>query len=265
MEEFWKKAIDLLTEAGGKIIVAILIFIVGKLVIKYVLKFFQKAKFMNKLDTTVNSFFMSFIKIALYVILVISIINVLGVPMASIITVLASCGVAVGLALQGALSNLAGGIMMLIFRPFSVGDYISAAGEEGTVKEISIVYTILNTVDNKQITIPNGTLMNANVTNYSREKIRRVDLTFNIGAEHEISKVQEVIQSVIAQNETVLQEPAAPFAAPSEGIPGGLKYVVRVWVPAEKYWDVYFDLLRKIQTALSEQEVRGPMTHVKQH
>ena len=259
---FGEKVLDLVTQVGGKILLAVIIFIVGRLIIKWLLKLLAKAKFMNKLERTVKSFITSFIRIGLYVILVISIISVLGVPMASVVTVLASCGVAIGLALQGALSNLAGGIMLLIFKPFRVGDYISSAGEDGTVKEVNLFYTVINTVDNKQVTIPNGTLMGANVTNYSIEDTRRVDLAFNIGAGNEISKVQGVILETIAKNPDVLHAPAEPFAAPVEGVPGGMKYAVRVWTLSGKYWDVYNALMKDIATALSDAGIGGPLTHI---
>lgn len=263
MESFLNKGIELITMAGGKIVAAILVFIIGRLVIKAILKFLSKAKFTEKLDPTVKSFMKNFVRIGLYVILVISIIGVLGVPMASLVAVLASCGVAVGLALQGALGNLAGGIMLLIFRPFNVGDYISAAGEEGIVKEIMLFYTVINTLDNKKVMIPNGTLMGANVSNYTAEKNRRVDLTFKIGAGNEISEVQKVMLDVVNANKNVLHEPEEPFAAPEEGVPGGLQYTVRAWTLTENYWDVYFDLLKGISTALGEAGIGGPLTNVK--
>ena len=263
MESFANKAIEMLTQAGGKIIVALLVFIIGKLIIKALLKFFNKAKFMEKLDPTVKGFLMNFIRIVLYVILVISIISVLGVPMASLIAVLASCGVAIGLALQGALGNLAGGIMLLIFRPFNVGDYIEAGGEEGVVKEMTMFYTVINTVDNKRVTIPHGTLMNANISNYTVEDTRRVDLTFNIGNGNDISKVQEVILNVVRANPDVINTPEEPFAAPLEGVSGGLQYTVRTWTTPDKYWDVYFALLKDIATALGEAGISGPLSNIK--
>lgn len=262
MEHFWEKVLDILTQAGSKILLAVIIFIVGRLIIKWILKLLGKSKFMNKMERTVRSFINSFIKIGLYIILVVSIIAVLGVPMASVVTVLASCGVAIGLALQGSLSNLAGGIMLLIFKPFRVGDYISSTGEEGTVKEVNLFYTVINTVDNKQVTIPNGTLMGANVTNCSMEETRRVDLAFNIGAGNEIGKVQEVILKTVVKNPDILHAPAEPFAAPVEGVPGGMKYAVRVWTLSGKYWDVYNALMKDIATALSDAGIGGPLTHI---
>lgn len=262
MEEFGKKAVELLTQAAGKIIVAVLILIIGRLIIKWILKMVKKARFLNKMEVTVRNFLISMIRIVLYVLLVISIIGVLGVPMASIVTVLASCGVAVGLALQGALSNLAGGIMLMIFRPFKIGDYISAAGEEGTVKEVALFYTIINTVDNKKVTIPNGSLMGANVVNFSSEEYRRVDLTFQIGAGNDIDKVQELMLKVVAENPDIRTTPAEPFAAPVAGVPGGLQYAVRVWTASDKYWDVYNALMKNIAEELGAAGIGGPLTHV---
>lgn len=262
MSEFLKNASEILTHAAGKIVLAVIVAVVGSLLIKWIMKWLGKAKFMRKFDKTFTSFILSFIKIGLYVILVISVIGILGIPMASIVTVLASCGVAIGMALQGSLSNLAGGIMLMIFRPFRVGDYILAAGEEGTVKEITIFYTIINTADNKKVTIPNGTMMGANVTNCSAEDTRRVDLTFNIGVGNDIDKVQKLIPDIANANEDVIHTPAEPFAAPVEGVPGGLKYSVRVWTSKEKYWDVYMALMKEISEALGAAGIGGPLTHI---
>ena len=257
MDSFLNKALEILANAGGKLVLAILVFIVGKFIINRLMKLFAKAKFIKEMDATASKFILSAIKVVLYVVLVVSIIGILGVPMASVVAVIASCGVAVGLALQGALGNLAGGIMLLIFRPFNVGDYISAAGGEGVVQEISMFYTVLLTVDNKKVTIPNGSLMNANVENFSSEEKRRVDLTFNLGGGNDISKVQEVMLGVMNANGKVLQDPA-PFASPLAGIPGGLQYTVRAWCKSADYWDVYFALQKDIAAALGEAHFAGP-------
>ena len=172
--------ISMATAVGGKIILALLVLIIGNILIKSILKMLAKNKIFEKAEGTVRTFMRSFVKIGLYIVLVISIIGIMGVPMASVVAVLASAGVAVGLALQGALSNLAGGIMLMIFKPFRLGDYVSAAGVEGVVKEVTLFYTVLLTVDNKRITVPNGSLMNANVTDFSSEEFRRVDLSFPV-------------------------------------------------------------------------------------
>ena len=169
MSEFAKTAVDLCTNAGGKILLAIAVFIIGRIVIKKIIGFIEKRDALKKVDPTVGSFAANFIKILLNIVLILSVISILGVPMASVVTVLATAGLAVGMSLQGALGNLAGGIMLLIFRPFNVGDYVQAGGEEGTVRDIALFYTIIMTNDNRRITVPNGTLMNSNVTNFTCE------------------------------------------------------------------------------------------------
>ena len=261
MENVLSTLQTLCVTAGSKIVLALLIFIIGRIVIDRLLRILQNVKAFGKADPTVRSFLLNFCKVGLYVVLVISIINVLGVPMASVVTVLASAGVAVGMALQGSLSNLAGGIMLLIFRPFGVGDYISAAGEEGNVKEITLFYTILITLDNKRITIPNGALMNANVTNFSSEPTRRVDLIFSSGKGEDIQKIRGLMLDVIGKNTQIHTDPA-PFVEFSGGTNESMEFTVRAWTTNAEYWDVYFALTRDITEALGAAGVKAPAARV---
>ncbi|MBQ0001248.1 MAG: mechanosensitive ion channel, partial [Clostridiales bacterium] len=242
MQAFINSAADLCTQVGGKIVLAVLVFIIGRIIINKLVSVLNNSKIFEKADGEVKTFTMSFVKIGLTVILVISIINILGVPMASVVTVLASAGVAVGLALQGALSNLAGGIMLLFFRPFKVGDFIEASGAVGVVKELTLFYTVVTTVDNKSITVPNGSLMNANIINYSAEPLRRVDLTFGCGKGEDPEKVQNIMVDVMKKNPKVLSNPDAPFARLSGGSNEAMEFTVRAWVNGADYWTVYFDL-----------------------
>jgi small conductance mechanosensitive channel len=262
MDVFMEKMIEFCTGAGIKIVIALLIYIIGKFIIGKLLKLVDKMQNAGKMDDTAKSYIRNIIKAVLYVVLVVAIISELGVPMASVITVIASAGVAVGMAMQGSLSNLAGGIMLMIFRPFNVGDYIIAGGEEGTVKSISTFYTVLNTVDNKTVSIPNGALMNSNISNCSSEDLRRVDLTFNIAGFEPIKKVQATIMKVVVATDKAMADPA-PDVQPVAGIPGGLEYTVRVWCKTSDYWDVYFELMREIPTALGNAKIAGPSTPVK--
>ena len=262
MDVIMEKLIDFCTGAGIKIVIALLIYIVGKFIIGKLLKLVDKMQNAGKMDDTAKSYIRNIIKAILYIVLVVAIISELGVPMASVITVIASAGVAVGMAMQGSLSNLAGGIMLMIFRPFNVGDYIIAGGEEGTVKSISTFYTVLNTVDNKTVSIPNGALMNSNISNCSSEDLRRVDLTFNIAGSEPIKKVQATIMKVVVATDKAMADPA-PDVQPVAGIPGGLEYTVRVWCKTSDYWDVYFELMREIPTALGNAKIAGPSTPVK--
>jgi small conductance mechanosensitive channel len=252
----------LLLPVLGKIVFAIIIWLVGKFLIQRVLKLLEKSRGFEHLEGTVRSFAYSFVKIGLYVLLAISVVYVLGVNMASVITVLASAGVAIGLALQGALSNLAGGIMLMVFKPFQLGDFVEAAGVSGVVKEVTLFYTVILTVDNKRVTVPNGSLMNANVTDYSSEELRRVDLTFSCAKGESPAKVQEIMQQVMGNSEKVLSAPAAPFARLSGGTNEAMEFTVRAWCKSEDYWDVYFDLTQKITEALGAAGVQGPAVRV---
>lgn len=249
------------TAVGGKIILALIVLIVGNILIKSVLKMLDKSKMMERAEGTIRTFTLSFVKIGLYVLLIISIISIMGVPMASVIAVLASAGVAVGLALQGALSNLSGGIMLMILKPFKLGDYVSASGVEGVVKELTLFYAVFMTVDNKKITVPNGSLMNANITNFSSEALRRVDLTFSCTKSEVPSKVQDVMITVMKANPQVLSDPA-PFARLSGGSNEAMNFTVRAWCKSEDYWDVYFDLTQRITEAMAENDIKAPAIRI---
>ncbi|MDO4488077.1 MAG: mechanosensitive ion channel [Eubacteriales bacterium] len=261
MNVFIEKAAELATTIGGKLILAILILIVGNILIKNVVKLLDKSQGIAKVDGVVASFFRSFVRIGLYALLVILIISILGVPMTSVIAVLTSATLTVGLALQGALSNLAGGIMLLIFKPFKMGDYISAAGAEGTVKEVTLFYTVLTTVDNKRITVPNGSLMNANIIDFSAEDIRRVDLAFTCAKSESLSKVQDIMMNELKKNPMVLAEPA-PFARISKTNEDAFEFAVRGWVKKENYWDVYHDVTESVTTAMAEAGIKTPAVRI---
>ena len=173
MNEFIKSGIDFISTYGGRIIIAILVFVVGCFVIKLLMKGLVKAIDKLKMDETLKQIAKKVLRLLLYVVLIISVVEILGVSMSSVVAILASCGLAVGLALQGSLGNLAGGLMILLFRPFKIGDYIETGGSEGVVTDISIFYTTVMTLDNKQIFVPNGELMNASITNFTAAAKRR--------------------------------------------------------------------------------------------
>ncbi|MCD8084098.1 MAG: mechanosensitive ion channel [Clostridiales bacterium] len=261
MENWLNSIIDLVTSAGGKIILALVVLFVGNIVIKTFLKAMQKNKAFDRIDGSVKTFSLSFMKGALYVMLIVAVIGILGVPMASVITVLASAGVAIGLALQGALSNLAGGIMLMIFKPFRVGDFVEASGATGVVQEITMFYTVFLSLDNKRITVPNGNLMNANITDYSSEELRRVDLTFTCAKAEKPAKIQDLILDVICSMDMALQSPE-PFARLSGGDNESMEFTVRVWCKNADYWDVYFDLNQRIVEAFAAHGVQAPVKRV---
>lgn len=195
----------------GKLLFALLVFLIGRYCIKKLVSFLPKSRICEKINPTVRPFAIKSVRFVLYFFLGISCISILGIPMASLITLLASAGVAVGLALQGSLSNLAGGIMLLLFRPFQVHDYIKSGTDEGTVQEVSVFYTIILSPDNKKISIPNGNLMNSNIINYSSEALRRVDLSFSVAREEDPEKVEKALKTAVEGDNRILHKPEAFF------------------------------------------------------
>ena len=261
MENFINWLVGVAQNVGLKLLAAILTWVIGSLIIKAIIKWFPNGKKFDKMDPTVRSFLNSFVTIGLWVVLIVCIISIIGVPMASVITVIASCGVAVGLAMQGSLSNLAGGLMLLIFRPFSVGEFIEAAGSSGTVREIGIFYTLLVTGDNKHVTIPNGTMMNNTVINYSRENIRRVDVEFGITYESDSEKACEIAKRVAAAHSLVTD--AKPvFARVTNLGDSAVIVTVRVWTESANFWSVKFDLITEIRKALEAEGVSCAYPHM---
>ena len=269
MENVWKQLADYLTglavTTAPRLIAAVVLLLVGLKVTKSVKKWMHTSKRLEKIDGSVRSFAISCAGILMYILLVVLIALVLGVSVASFMTLLASAGVAIGLALQGALSNFAGGLMILLFKPFKVGDYIEAGSESGTVKDITVVYTVLQTPDNKQITVPNGTLTNSNITNYSTEPVRRVDLTFSTAYDCDIEVTKALILKVARAHPQVLTEPAEPFARLQTQGDSALVYALRVWCKSEDYWTVYYDLNETVKTAFDENGIAIPFPQMDVH
>ena len=255
--QFVKNAIDIASTYGGKIILAIIVLIIGSIVIKLLNKAASRAFDRSKLDDTVKVVAKKAIRILLYVILIIAVIQILGVDMSSVIAVLASCGLAVGLALQGALGNLAGGIMILIFKPFKIGDYIESTGAEGVVRDISIFYTTVVTLDNKKVFVPNGDLMNANITNYTAADQRRVDLDFKITNDIDAETVKSVLLDAAVRTDGVLSDPA-PFARLTAVDDDTYIFTVRAWCDTARYWNVYFDLIENCSADLRAHDIDDP-------
>ena len=253
---------DLAVKFGGKLLAAIVVLIVGNIIVKAIVKRVKKAKFMEKIDPSVRTFVQSLIKFALYAILVVIIIGVLGIPMASVVTVIAASAATIGLALQGALGNLAGGLMILVFKPFKVGDFVEAAGASGVVKEITIFYTILNTLDNEKVTIPNGSLMNANVTNYSSEELRRVDLDFCTAFGTDSATVRGILEEAANSCALVVEGPEPVFAKVSGYKDNAVQYTLRAWCKSADYWDTYFALIEAVNNGFAAKSIPAPATNV---
>ena len=263
-QQFLKLIIETVTSLGFKLLGAVFVFVVGVKLTSWVAKLIRTSPKLDKLDVSLRSFLTSFTKIALYIVLIITVAMILGVPVTSFITILASCGVAIGLALQGSLSNFAGGLMILFFKPFKVGDYIEAQGESGTVVGISVVYTELLTPDNKRITIPNGSLTNSNIKNYSAEPLRRVDLSFSVAYNSKDEDVKRIIGTAITEHPLALGDPA-PFVRLSQHGDSALVYTARVWVNNADYWTVYFDVLERVKADFDTSGITIPFPQMDVH
>lgn len=257
METFLNKVIEIGSTYGGKVVLAIAVAVIGLLVIKGINKAVRRSLERSKLADLAKIVVQKTVKIVLYIVLLVGIIEILGVPMTSVAALIASGGLAVGLAFQGALSNLAGGFMILIFKPFKIGDYIESTGAEGVVRDISIFYTKLLTLDNKQILVPNGDLMSANVTNFTAENVRRVDQSFKITNDIDQELVKSVLMQAARSTQGVLESPE-PFARLTEVDDDTYIFTVRAWCETAHYWDVYFDLIENCSKALAENGIDDP-------
>ena len=246
----------------GKLLFALLVFLIGRYCIKKLVSFLPKSRICEKINPTVRPFAIKSVRFVLYFFLGISCISILGIPMASLITLLASAGVAVGLALQGSLSNLAGGIMLLLFRPFQVHDYIKSGTDEGTVQEVSVFYTIILSPDNKKISIPNGNLMNSNIINYSSEALRRVDLSFSLAREEDPEKVEKALKTAVEGDNRILHKPEAFFGI-TEIKNDALCFSIRVWVENKRYWDVYNTLNKRVILEFYRENIAVPNMKLK--
>ena len=249
---------------GLRLLYAFIVFIVGRIVIKWVTKLMKKSKFAQKHDATVVQFLQNFVSISLHIVLVVSIVGILGVPLASVVTVIASAGVAIGLALQGALSNVAGGIMILLFRPFRLGDFVDTAGHSGTVTDIGIFYTVLTTGDNKVVTIPNGTIMGESVVNYSMKDTRRVDFVFSVAYGTDVDKVKGILLAEAEKHELVLKT-KAPFCRLSKQNESSIDFTMRVWTESKNYWQVNFDILEAVTKRFAEEGIEIPFNQLDVH
>lgn len=263
------RVLDSLVEQGAALgwtlIKALLVFIVGRFLISMINKLVQRVLLKRNIDPSIKTFVGSLIHIILMILLIVSVVGALGVQTASFAALLASAGVAIGMALSGNLSNFAGGLIILIFKPYKVGDFIEAQNLSGTVREIQIFHTVLTTTDNKVIYIPNGSLSSSAVINYSYQQVRRIDWTFGVEYGTDYAKVKGVLEEILAKDERILQEPAAPFVAMSQLADSSVNYVVRVWVNSPDYWDVYFDITRIVYERFNAEGIGFPFPQLTIH
>lgn len=264
MEKLLDKLNELWVDAGIKLIYVIVILVVGGKLIKIVTRLVTKVKWFDKLDKSVSSFLLSFIKITLNIILLITIAGIIGIPSTSIITLLGSAGVAIGLAMQGGLSNIAGGLIILIFKPFKVGDFIDTHTDSGTVKNISLFYTTLIAPDNRVISIPNGNLANSPSVNYSSGKIRRLDIDLDISYDNEIENVKRSINKVLVREKRILEEKEV-FVRLTDYKDSSMRYTIRVWVNKDDYWNIRFDLLENLKKTFDSDGIKIPYNQLDVH
>ncbi|PBE39954.1 mechanosensitive ion channel protein MscS [Clostridioides difficile] len=245
------------TTSGVKLIIGILILSIGFKIIKKFVNHVMLLLSKRDIDLTLRRFLKSLLLSVLKVAVIIIVLEYWGMSLSSFAAVIASAGVAIGLALQGSLSNFAGGFIILLIRPFKVGDYIEAAGHGGTVEQIGLFYTQLVTPDNKQILIPNGSVSNDSLINYSAKNTRRVDLTFSVGYEDDILHVRRVLKDIVNNHKLIINEPE-PFIGVVEHGDNAIKFAARVWCNTEDYWTIYLDLLEEVKVRFDEEGITIP-------
>ena len=248
---------ELIVVHGIKILIALVIFIVGRWIVKAIRNFLQGMMTKKTVDPEVNSFVSSLVYVTLLIFVIIAALAQVGIQTTSLIAVLGAASLAIGLALQGSLANFAAGVLLIIFRPFKVGDYVECAGTAGAVDEMQIFTTQLKSPDNKKIIIPNAKLLGDVITNYSAKDTRRIDLVIGVSYSDDLQKVEKVLSDIVSQDERVLKDPA-PTIAVLELADSSVNFAVRPWVKTGDYWGVYFDLTKNIKIRLDGEGISIP-------
>ncbi len=255
---------EIIMKYGLQLIGAIIALIIGLWIIKLLTRGVSRLMEKKDVDVSLRAFLRTGVNIILKILLVISIATMVGIPMTSFVAILGAAGLAVGLALSGTLQNFAGGVIILLLRPYKVGDFVEAEGFMGTVKEIQIFHTILLTVDNKTVIIPNGPLSTGSLTNFSKQEVRRVDMTFGISYGNSYEKAREVLQEMIRADERIMSDPE-PFIGLHALADSSINIVVRMWVKGEDYWGVYFDMNDKVYTTFPQRGLTFPFPQMDIH
>ncbi len=240
-----------------KLLLAVVTFIIGLWIIRFITRVLEKGMTRTGIDVSLQRFFGSMVAVLLKVLLLISVASMIGIATTSFVAILGAAGLAVGLALQGSLANFAGGVLVLMFKPYKLGDFIQAQDVSGSVKEIQVFNTVLTTPDNKTVIIPNGAISNGIITNYSTQNRRRVDMTFGIGYSDDITKAKSVLNKLIAADERIFAEPA-PQVVVSELADSSVNFAVRVWSKSSDYWGIYFDMQEKVKLTFDEESISIP-------
>lgn len=264
-EEILKKITEMGLEYGPKFLGAIAVWIIGSFVLKMLNKAFAKAMDARELDDSLKPFLKSLVKAVLRIVLIISVLSMLGIEMTSFIAILGAASLAIGMALSGTLQNFAGGVMLLIFKPYQVGDVIEAQGYTGKVSAIQIFNTILKTPDNKTIIIPNAGLSKDSLVNYSTEPKRRVDFTVGIGYGDSVEKANEILLKLAKEDPRIINDPAEPFLGVSALADSSVNIAFRVWVESADYWAVYFEMNQKIYNTFNAEGINIPFPQMDVH
>ncbi len=257
MENMKKRALELLVVYGFNFVGAILVLMIGFAIVNMVIRTLDKTLTRGKIDMSLHSFIKSISSFTLKALIAIIAATMIGIPPTTFIAVLSAAGLAIGLALRDSLANFAGGVLILVFRPFNVGDFIDISGYSGTVKEIQLLYTALNTPDNRRITIPNGELANGKITNYSVEQNRRLDLVFGVSYDDDIVKVKQALTSVVAGHSQSFKDPE-PVIRVTAYEDSSVKLTIKVWCKREDYWNLYYDLQEQIKAEFDKEGITIP-------
>ncbi|WP_419172685.1 mechanosensitive ion channel family protein [Halobacteriovorax sp.] len=252
-----EKVTKLMAEYGFILVKVIIVLVVGLKLISYIEKFFQKVLTKKKVDVSIRKFIVTIISITLKVGLLISVVGMVGIKTTSFVALLGAAGLAVGMSLKDALGNLAGGVLILFFKPFRVGDFIEGQGYSGKVREIGLFCTSLNTPDNKRVILPNGGLSSGSIVNYSAEDVRRVDLVFGIGYDDDIKKAKEILNKLVNDHPLTLDDPA-PVVAVLALADSSINFAVRPWVKSADYWTVHFELHEQVKLTFDSEGISIP-------
>lgn len=257
MESAMEKIIEYGTIYGLRIIVSLIIFFIGKWIANLLTKTVKGVMRKGKVEETLVKFLGNVIYVVLIIFVILAALSNLGINTTSFIAILGAAGLAVGLALQGSLSNLGAGVLLIIFRPFKVGDFVDAGGAMGSVEAINIFNTVMKTPDNKVVIVPNANIIGGNITNFSAKDTRRIELIFGVGYDDDLRKVKQELQEIVEQDERILKDPA-PFVAVSELADNSVNFVVRPWVNSGDYWDVHFDLIETVKLRFDDKGISIP-------
>lgn len=260
LSQFWPTVVDWLSHFAGRLVIAIIVFVVGRIVIGlFANRWLGNLLKRTKVDVEVHKFIQSAVKIILFVVLILGVVNILGFQTASLVTLVGSAALAVGLSLQGSLSNFAGGLLLLIFKPFKQGDYIVVGTNEGYVESVGILYTKLKTLDNRGVMIPNGSLSNSNITNFHSEEERRLDIEVDISYDQNIKDAKDVLEAAMHKSSFVIMDDDHPIQTVVKTLSTkGILLQNRSWVKSDEYWPAFYEMQELIINAMNEAEIPIP-------